>query len=249
MYKLIIIGLLVVVVFFVRRMNPYFMCRCLNRIYSFHCSNNAVLDTDNYSWSKLLRENWQVIRDEYLEYNGYIPTHKEVNSNVSNIVQSGQWRTLYLRAYNKDTELIDQFPKTKELINKISNCTLANFSILEPNTELEPHIGVYKGVLRYHLGLIVPKDYEKCSLKVNDKVLYWKEGEDLMFDDLFLHSVANNTDEKRVILFLDIKRDFGKGVIGKLLNSVNNISLHFISTCDEVNKTINNANKFKERSL
>ena len=41
------------------------------------------------------------------------------------------------------------------LINSVL-CTTAYFSILEPGTKIKPHNGVYKGVLRYHLGLIVP---------------------------------------------------------------------------------------------
>ena len=35
----------------------------------------------------------------------------------------------------------------------------------------------------------------------------WKEGEGVLFDDTYVHEVWNKTDERRVVLFLDIYRD------------------------------------------
>ena len=86
--------------------------------------------------------------------------------------------------------------------------TMAFFSILEPHTRLTPHRGPYKGVLRYHLGLIIPEPKEQCGLKVDDKVYHWEAGKSLIFDDTFIHEAWNDSNEKRVVLFIDFKRDF-----------------------------------------
>jgi beta-hydroxylase len=50
---------------------------------------------------------------------------------------------------------------------------------------------------------------------INNKKYIWTEGEDILFDDTLLHSVENNTNEPRVILFLDIPRQFNN-IIRKL---------------------------------
>jgi beta-hydroxylase len=126
-----------------------------------------------------------------------------------------------------------------ELINKIP-CTLAFFSVLEPGAKLSPHVGIYKGVIRYHLGLKVPKEFHKCFINVDGKNLYWEEGKDIMFDDMFTHYVENDTNEERIVLFLDIKRDFNN----IFLNSLNTILLYYIKSNDLLNDTVTNINKY-----
>lgn len=82
----------------------------------------------------------------------------------------------------------------------------ALFSILLPHKHIPEHRGYYKGVIRYHLGLIVPQSQEKCRIRVGNEVRHWEEGKSLIFDDTFQHEVWNKTDEIRVVLFLDFIR-------------------------------------------
>jgi aspartyl/asparaginyl beta-hydroxylase (cupin superfamily) len=37
---------------------------------------------------------------------------------------------------------------------------------------------------------------------------HWKEGEGLVFDDMFVHGVENNGTGRRVVLYMDIERKF-----------------------------------------
>ena len=97
-------------------------------------------------------------------------------------------------------------PKTTNLIKKMPSVTLAMFSILDPGKKIPPHIGFFKGVFRYHLGLIIPDEGE-CYI-INKKQRYdWKEGEGVLFDDTYIHEVWNKTENRRVVLFLDVYRD------------------------------------------
>ncbi len=84
----------------------------------------------------------------------------------------------------------------------------------------------------------MPDQWQNCFIVVDGKKLHWRTGQDIMFDDMFLHHVENNTDQPRVILFLDIKRDF-KNV---LLNLANTLFLKFVKSNDALNDTIDNAN-------
>jgi beta-hydroxylase len=79
-------------------------------------------------------------------------------------------------------------------------------SILSPGKHILDHRGPYKGVLRYHLGLIVPQDAEACRIRVGEDVRHWQEGKSMIFDDTFNHEVWNDTDETRVVLFVDVLR-------------------------------------------
>jgi beta-hydroxylase len=82
----------------------------------------------------------------------------------------------------------------------------AFFSILAPGKRLPPHRGPYKGVLRLHLGLLVPQPRERCGIRVANEVRHWDEGKALIFDDTFEHEAWNETGGVRVVLFVDLVR-------------------------------------------
>ena len=117
-------------------------------------------------------------------------------------------------------------PETAHLLKKIPRIRQAFFSILYPNQYITPHRGYYQGFLRYHLGVIIPDNNEdnKCWIRVNDdlvdnknydkssmdrgKTYHWKNGEGIIFNDNYLHDASNETDEIRVVLWIDVVRKF-----------------------------------------
>ena len=60
--------------------------------------------------------------------------------------------------------------------------------------------------MRYQLALKVSKD-GNCVLYVDKIPYYWIEGKAVLFDDTYIHEVRNETDEMRIALLLDIKRE------------------------------------------
>jgi len=218
----------------------------INNFFSKHCTDPDVFNTKDFSWTQDFRDNWRLIREEFFNYsnNFVIPSFKNIDPVNASCNIMGDWKTVFLRAYGVDTNLTKLFPKTMELIN-MAPCTLAFFSVLEPGTKLAPHVGVYKGVIRYHLSLIVPDQWNKCFINVNGKFLHWRQGQDMLFDDLFLHYVENNTDQRRVVLFLDIKRDFRN----PLINLINSIFLRFIKSNDIISDIVSNANTMMDKKF
>jgi beta-hydroxylase len=115
-------------------------------------------------------------------------------------------------------------PRTAELLRNVPGLYTAFFSVLERGQYITPHWGYWKGFLRYHLGVIIPRNNADgaCWLRVNadradnakrDKALiergekyHWKEGEGVMFDDTLLHDAKNGSEDVRVILWLDLRR-------------------------------------------
>ena len=75
----------------------------------------------------------------------------------------------------------------------------AEMTILEPGGVIRPHYSDFNAKVVCHLGVRIPKS---CALDVAGEARAWKEGEFLVFDDTYLHSVKNEGDSARVILLL-----------------------------------------------
>lgn len=97
-------------------------------------------------------------------------------------------------------------PATAQALQEIPGLRTAFFSIPEPGKRLPPHRGPYNGVLRLHLGLVVPAPHERCWIRVGAETRHWEPGEVLVFDDALDHEVHNDTEGVRVVLFGDFVR-------------------------------------------
>jgi beta-hydroxylase len=229
-------------------MDGYFLLNKVNLIMynkKYPLSNGSEYLPTDEKWCKMLRDNYKVIRDEYIEYtkNNTLKRFGDIDQNQKSIdTTEVPWQVLMLKTYNKETNKIKYFPKTYSLIKKIPNCTLAMFSVLPPGKKLAPHRGPYNGVLRYHLSLIVPNapknELNGCFIKVNGKNHYWEEGLDTYFDDTYIHSAENNTYTTRVVLLLDIKKKFDN----VFLDAINDILLNYSKYNSTVLNIVENTN-------
>jgi beta-hydroxylase len=175
-----------------------------------------------------LEKNHAVVREECLALLG----RKEHLTDVKNLggkytqqgIHLAQWKSFLFKSGSFVEENCRLAPRTAELIRGIPACYTAFFSILDPKQYITPHWGYYKGFLRYHLGVIIPYDNkdELCWLRVSDDPVAnrnkdrsaieqgqrycWHEGEGVLFDDTHLHDAANDSDQVRVVLWLDLIR-------------------------------------------
>ncbi len=172
--------------------------------------DTPVLDTAHFPEFKVLEENWRDVLGEVrdiLKFREQVPKFHEVSAYQKKISKDDDWRTFFL--YGFGTKLkrnCAQAPKTAAMLETIPNLQTAWFSILAPGAHIPPHKGVTKGIVTCHLGLIVPKDREKCRLRVEDEYCTWQEGKIFVFDDTYRHEVTNNTDEERVVLLWHVDR-------------------------------------------
>jgi hypothetical protein len=111
-------------------------------------------------------------------------------------------------------------PVTVKLLLAVPGVQSALFSIIAPGTFIPPHSDPAKGVIRYHLALKVPTDRERCYITVDEQRYCWETGKAVLFDDVFEHWVRNDTDEERVVLFVDILRPL-TGVAALLQGAAN----------------------------
>lgn len=165
---------------------------------------------DRFPWIEQIEANWLIIREELegvLTEREALPNFQDISKDQIEITDDDRWKTFFLYGYGFKARLgIEMCPKTAALMKQIPGMTTAMFSILSPRKHILDHRGPYKGVLRYHLGLVVPREAERCRIRVGQDIRHWEEGESLVFDDTFNHEVWNDTDDTRVVLFVDVLR-------------------------------------------
>lgn len=173
--------------------------------------------TDELPWTKTLEQAYPDIRrelDHLLERRAAIPGFEKISQMQAALSNDERWRTYFLQVYGWTIpKSRQQCPRTWEALRQVPGMSLAMFSILEPGKRLRPHMGPHKGVLRYHLGLKVPStDPARCGIRVGEELRGWAEGQSLLFDDTALHEAWNETDEERVVLFIDVPRPLPRGL-------------------------------------
>ncbi len=175
--------------------------------------DSPILDADHFPFLGEFTANWQKIRSEaeaILKYREEIPAFHEISPDQKKISKGKNWRTFILFGFGQKLEKNSkQAPYTAELLSRVPEIQTAWFSILSPGYHIPPHTGVTKGIVRAHLGLMIPKDAENCWIRVDDQTRVWRPGEIFVFDDTYEHEVFNNTNEERVILLFDFTRPMG----------------------------------------
>jgi aspartyl/asparaginyl beta-hydroxylase (cupin superfamily) len=169
-----------------------------------------------------LENNFSFIQKEcafILENRDLIPTYDKVDPYITTAYRTpGKWQVFMLKGWNYEFKENQKWcPQTTLLLNKIPNIFQAFFSILDPYKYIHTHRGNYKGYLRYHLGVQIPSN-PTPHLLVNDKMIYWKEGEGFIFDDFHWHEAFNDNQKPRTVLIVDIvrKRPFTPRVVNYL---------------------------------
>lgn len=170
----------------------------------------AFFDPRRFPWTTEIAQNWPEIRrelDGILADRRSIPNFQDVSEEQRALTDDDQWKTFVFFVFGTAIERnCQRCQETVTLLRRIPDLSNAMFSILSPGKTIPPHRGPYKGLLRYHLALKVPRAADSCSLWVDGQRRQWREGETLIFDDTLIHSVENNTTEERVVLFADFVR-------------------------------------------
>ncbi|MDC0880566.1 aspartyl/asparaginyl beta-hydroxylase domain-containing protein [Hellea sp.] len=200
--------------------------KLVRKIASFQAKQSLVPDTpkiDNkyFPFLKNFTDNWLDIKAEVLEvlkYKEVIPGFQDISPDQYRLATENNWKTFVLFGFGKRlAKNASLAPKTSKLLEGVPNLQTAMFSILAPGYHIPAHSGVTKGILRSHIGLIIPSDRENCRIRVDNTITPWKEGEIFVFDDTYEHEVWNDTDQERVILLFDFDRPMK--FWGRLLNA------------------------------
>lgn len=124
-------------------------------------------------------------------------------------------------------------PVTIRLVESIPGIKAAMFAQLPPGASLVRHRDPYAGSIRYHLGLVTPED-PQCFIEVDGKRYFWRDGEDVLFDETFVHFAGNGTEKARIVLFCDVERPMFFAWAAALNRMVGNTLLRAAASPNEV---------------
>ncbi len=172
--------------------------------------NPPIYDRSVFPWTDVVEREWPAIRaelDRVLVRKDELPGFHELATDVATISHDRGWKTFLLAGYGFRSEKnIKRCPETWRICQNIPGLITVMYSILEPGKHLPPHRGPYNGVLRLHLGLIVPEPRELLGIRVENALYRWREGEVVVFDDAYEHEAWNRTSHTRVVLFVDFRK-------------------------------------------
>lgn len=185
--------------------------------------NLQVYDNAAFPWTTKLEAAAPAIRQELdalLLRRAELPSISDISPDASTISTDRGWKTFILCGYGfRSSRNIALCPETWRALLSVPGLTTAMFSIFEPGKRLPPHRGPYNGVLRLHLGLLVPEPQSATGIRVGEHKCHWQEGQVLIFDDAFEHEAWNDTAGIRVVLFVDFVKPlrFPASILNRLL--------------------------------
>ena len=172
--------------------------------------DKTFFETGEFPWVAGIEAEWKTIRkelDALMVRREEIPNFQDVSKAQEALTEGDRWKTFFLYLFgNKNKENCARCPETDRLLRRIPGMKTGMFSILAPRKHIAPHRGPCKGVLRYHLGLMVPEPEGSSRIRVGNDVRSWQEGKSLIFDDSKEHEAWNDNDSYRVVLFVDFVR-------------------------------------------
>ena len=183
-------------------------------LYAFSAvPNKPYIPVERFPELDALREHAAAIREEGLALMAHArmksPDQKD-DAGFNSFAKSG-WKRFYLKWYGDAHPSAQRLcPQTTALLARIPNVSAAMFTTLPPGAVLNPHKDPYAGSMRYHLGLVTPND-DGCYIEVDGKPYSWRDGQDVIFDETYIHKAENRTNVERLILFCDVERPMTVG--------------------------------------
>ncbi|GAA4641774.1 aspartyl/asparaginyl beta-hydroxylase domain-containing protein [Pontixanthobacter gangjinensis] len=136
-----------------------------------------------------------------------IPPLGRISPDHRRIASTPAWKSFFFQGYGYHVEQNEaRCPTIVEAISRIPGVVVAFLSIMEPGTHVPRHRGLTKSWLNCHLPLMLPDDDGRCEIAINDKIVQWRKGEWLVFDETYPHEVWNQSGEPRVVLLLQVQR-------------------------------------------
>ena len=199
-------------------------------IYNTFVKTPPVLDTDQYfPRASEFTDNWQAIREEALQLFDDIeavPRFHELMPEQYKLSSHGEkeWRMFVLRAYSLDIrENMQRCPTLARLVRDNDSIKSASVSFLAPGKKVPTHTGPFRGITRFYMGIEVPLDENGepgVTLTIDKESYRLGNGDALLWDDTYPHSVENNTDQWRVALLLDVYRANMSGPLRAFTNAI-----------------------------
>lgn len=186
----------------------------VRRIYESRIDAPPILDAvTEFPNATSFAAAWQAIRDEALavrmekapRFHEIMPEQADISAN-----DGLDWRMFVLKAYGVGVpENLARMPVLGSILARCPEVKSAAVSFLAPRKHIPRHRGPFRGIMRFHLGLQIPRlpDGRPATIMmIDDEEYRIGDGECLLWDDTYPHEVLNLSDSPRVALLLDVWR-------------------------------------------
>lgn len=188
----------------------------VRNIYDGRLDGPPVLDLNQYfPAGAAFAAAWQALRDEAAQvarrlhrvprFHDIMREQTEISAN-----DGRDWRMFILKAYGVEVpQNIAACPTLARLVAESPDVLSASISFLAPRKHIPAHRGPFRGVLRFYLGLSVPRHADgrpAAVLRVDGVEHRVGDGDCMLWDDTFSHEVLNESDQVRSVLLLDVWR-------------------------------------------
>jgi aspartate beta-hydroxylase len=190
--------------------------RALRWIFDRRIHSPHLLETASYfPGAAKFVASWREIRAEALalaQNMPAIPRLHDMMQEQADISASDDidWRVFVLKVYGVELpQNMARCPVLGHLLRDNPDVLSATLSFLAPGKHVPRHCGPFRGIMRFHLGLSMPRKSDGslgAVLEIEDKQYRLDDGDCLLWDDTFPHEVWNPTDRVRIALLLDVWR-------------------------------------------
>ncbi|KRB23488.1 MULTISPECIES: aspartyl/asparaginyl beta-hydroxylase domain-containing protein [Mesorhizobium] len=186
----------------------------IRRVYERRIEAPAILDTAiEFPNAAKFIDAWREIRGEAMGVHlGKVPRFHDIMPEQAEISANDglDWRMFVLKAYDMAVpENLARMPVLSRLLAECPEVKSAAISFLAPRKHIPSHRGPFRGIMRFHLGLVIPRQADgrpATVMMIDHQEKRISDGEGMLWDDTYPHEVMNNADEARIALLLDVWR-------------------------------------------
>jgi aspartate beta-hydroxylase len=190
--------------------------KLVRQIYDKRIEGPPILDAATYFPDALkFAAAWRAIRaeaDSVVQQFPRIPRFHDIMPEQTDISANDgrDWRLFVLKAYGVEhPQNMARCPTLARTVAASPDVLSASLSFMESGKHVPPHRGPFRGVIRFYMGLSVPRGSDgrpAALLKIDGEEYRVGDGEWLLWDDTFSHEALNAGDDIRSVLLLDVAR-------------------------------------------
>ena len=192
------------------RLPPRITFQTINYLIASVTDDRPVHPREKFPWAPNVEALYPEVRTEMeqmLRHVEMMPRVHDIIPTTEYIFTKRDWRQVPFYLYGaKIEEHCNLYPKTWEAFQRVEGLVVGTVSILSPGESVPLHDHTYKGLLIFHLGVIVPQEGDGCGMHIGKETITWDEGGVKVIDPTYEHETWNKTDRYRVLLLGELRR-------------------------------------------
>ncbi len=162
-------------------------------------------DSSEFEWTKNVEANFEIIQKEFAIFLEK-ESHQLQSYFASEMVNSpNKWKTIGFYFWGlRDEKNCESCNESFKIFDKIPGLVSVSLSLMEPDSVIKGHYGDTDAIYRCHLPLVAPGKLPEIGFQVGKEQQSWERGKLMIFNDAAYHTGWNKTNERRIVLMLDI---------------------------------------------